>query len=156
MDTIRFELDASTIDRSRVSGLVTAGIWLRTSRLDFPATGWNDFAVLILSAWADASLRLRRNEARSSRVDFMDGPYHVEISLAAPDKWRLALVKTRQSGRTQSELTVESDRLIESLAETSATLLAICEQRGWKTRDSDRLAGLVPLLRDEARGSKHG
>lgn len=156
MDAVHFELDASTVGRSPVSGLVTAGIWLRTSRCDFPATGWDDFAVLILSAWADASLRLRRNEARSSRVDFMDGPYHVEISPAAPDKWRLVLVETRRFHRADSELTVDSGKLVESLIDASTRLLTICEQRGWESPDSDRLAALLPMLRDRTGGSEHG
>lgn len=143
----RVELDDSNAGRSDLTGLVTAGIWLRTGTSYFPAQGWDDFAVVILAAWTDASLRLLRGERATARVDFMDGPFSVRIAPVAPNEWRLVLVEKRQSGQLEQVVTVDTVRLVESLIETSARLVETCQKCGWESADSARLVALSATLR---------
>jgi hypothetical protein len=151
VDVAGLELDDSNLDRSAATRLVTAGIWLRTSRRDFPARGWDDFAVVILGAWADAVLRLISGELSTARVDFMDGPYYVEITPVAPDEWRLVLVERRQSRQLEDVVRADAGKLVESLISASARLLTSCRQRGWESRDSERLDAGLRTLRDFAK-----
>lgn len=150
LDVARLELDELKLGRSRVTGLVTAGIWLRLSGRDFPGTGWVDFAVVILAAWADVSVQLLRGRSSMARVDFMDGPFHVEITPLARNEWRLLLVESRVSRQIEEAVRVDAGQLVASLIGASARILTTCHQRGWESQDSQRLAALLPILRDQA------
>jgi len=154
VDVAVLELDESNPRRSSATGLVTAGIWLRMSLRDFPAPGWDDFVVVVLGWWADVSVQLLRGGLSTARVDFMDGPYHVEITPLAPNEWHLLLVESRVSRQIEEAVRVDAGQLVASLIAASARILTTCQQRGWESRDSQRLAALLPMLRDQA--ERHG
>jgi len=147
MDLARVVFDESDADVSEVSGVATGGIWLRVGRLEFPATGWNDFAVVVLAGWADAALRLLEGDSTRRQIYFMDGPYAVEMTAAPGGAWRLVLVERRRSGRRTHSVSVDPAPLVESITEAADRLLTICQKRGWLTSDPAQLADTVAQLR---------
>src|SRR4051812_22305838 len=72
-------VDSSSLE-ARVGAAATANLWLVVDGREFPSRGWNDFAVVVLAWWATALLRLFRGASTKERVDFMDGPYAVEVT----------------------------------------------------------------------------
>ncbi len=44
----------------------------------FPEKGWDDFSVVIMGWWLERSLAIR--EGSKTILNFMDGPYYLEIS----------------------------------------------------------------------------
>ena len=64
----------------RPRGSATGNIWLVIGGCEFPALQWNDFVVVILGWWVESLLRLLRNSSTKETVNFMDGPYVVEVS----------------------------------------------------------------------------
>ena len=146
MDVARIQTDEVSLGRSEVSGLVTAGIWLKVNEVDFPAKGWGDFAVVVLAAWVDAVERLLRGASTHEQVHFMDGPYMVEITSARSGGWRLVLIEERQSGRRTQSATIDPRPLVESIVQASEALLIVCRERSWETTDSVRLGASIARL----------
>ena len=149
MELARVELDEANVSCSSLSGLVTAGVWLRTGEEYFPGKGWDDFAVVIVAAWVDASLQLLRGDRQSVQIEFMDGPYAIGITRVTPREWSLTLVERRRSGQVERFLTADAGPLVDSLVDVSDRLVRMCQQRGWVSPDSERLAALVDSLRDD-------
>jgi hypothetical protein len=78
----RLIVDVETL-QVRPPGPAIAGIWLETESGAFPASGWSDFVVVILSWWAGALVRIIRSKGDRMRVAFMDGPYAVDVAISS-------------------------------------------------------------------------
>ena len=123
----------------RPQGPVTAGIWLVTGDTEFPMVGWSDFAVVILGWWMAALLRLLRNESRTERVHFMDGPYAVEISRTALGTLHFRMLAGRSGGHQVATGEAEIRKFICELTAQSQKLLDECKVHGWWSADADEL-----------------
>lgn len=141
------ELDEADLAKSPVSGSVTAGIWLHVAGLDFPANGWDDFAVAILSAWTDAATRLLQGASVQEEVHFMEGPYFVKIEAQTPSVWRLSLVERKQSGDLERSVLVTPAPLVDSILFASDSIRKMCRDRGWETVEGTRLSESTDRLR---------
>ena len=147
MQPARIELDLESVSRSPVSGLVTAGIWIRADGQDFPANGWTDSAVVILATLEEGVLRLLRGDSASERVSFMEGPFVVGVDGTRVGPWSMALVQRKRSGDVETSATVEREPFVQSLIHASDRILRICRYREWETVDSIRLANATTALR---------
>lgn len=67
----------------RTDRAAIGGIWLEVGGAAFPEVGWSDFIVVVLAWLSAAILDVLRHQASARRVHFMDGPYAVDISMAA-------------------------------------------------------------------------
>jgi hypothetical protein len=140
------EVDAGSINRTGDYNLVVGGIWLRADRGDFPETGWVDFPVVVLGWWVEAASRLRAGASDREVIDFMEGPYHVEVSSATSSAWRLATITGSRARQPVDFVYVDSTRLVDSVREGSSRLIGICRQRGWESADTARLERSVTHL----------
>ena len=59
------------------SGVVTGVIVVRCGEAVFPAPGWNDFPVIVLSWWTAECRKLFSGE--TARCRFMDGPFEFQM-----------------------------------------------------------------------------
>jgi hypothetical protein len=144
--TARVVLDVTNVERAS-SGSVLAGIWLRIDGRDFPDTGWEDFAVSVLTWWVGASLRLLTGKPGPAELRFLDGPYLVELERSVDDAWRLKLVQDRSSGKVTQTAIIDPKPLLLSMVAAADSMLAICRARGWENHESTALAGYVSDLR---------
>ena len=106
--------------------------------------GWNDFAVVILAAFAEAALRLRRGSKRES-VRFMEGPYRVELAASSDRAWMMDLVAEAE-GDVGDRFFIDVASFTESICSSSARALDACRVRGIWTRDEETLQGLLSSL----------
>jgi hypothetical protein len=90
-------VDTSSVE-ARAGAAATANLWLVIDGREFPSRGWNDVVVVVLSWWATALLRLFHGTSTQERVNFMDGPYTVEVS--GPLAGMLRFRALEGSGRT--------------------------------------------------------
>jgi hypothetical protein len=147
IETAFVELDEVDLARSPVSGSVTAAIWLHVGGIDFPARGWDDFALAILAAWSNAAIRLLQGASIQEEVQFMEGPYFVKIGTLPSHAWRLSLVERSQSGNMERSVLVTPAPLVDSILYASDTILKMCRDRGWETADVIRLTESTGRLR---------
>jgi hypothetical protein len=126
-------------------GPATADICLVLDDDSFPMPGWNDFAIVILSAFVEAVLRLRRGASRRETVRFMNGPFRVELEVSPDGGWiiELAAEDDRDVGRRSQ---IDPSSFVESLGSASNELLDACPKLHCWTRDEEALQRLLPSL----------
>jgi hypothetical protein len=146
MTEARLIVDAETL-RSGSAGPSTGLIWVALDDVPFPMHGWNDFVVVILSAWTDALLRLTRAPSSRELVHFMDGPYAVELQLTSADMLRMSALKNQVQ---VASIDANALVLIESVLDGSEQVLAACRAQNRWSRDEEALSEDLPMLRREA------
>ncbi len=124
----------------RAHGPAIAGIWLETGGDGFPMVGWTDFAVVVLGWWSAAILRVLGNSSRAELVNFMDGPYAVEVSKAQSGKLRFRMLAGFSGGREVAVGEADVERFVSGLAAESRRLLDECRLREWWSPDAEILA----------------
>jgi hypothetical protein len=135
-------VDVRSLGRSKL-GSITCGIWFEAGGAPFPSEGWNDFVVVILGWWS-AELRAlpaRGNPRATVRLEFMDGPYEVEISAprAMEGPWLARFVQRGDRRRVVREVRLSGQALIVSVHQAARSVLAECDARGWNSRDVEGL-----------------
>src|SRR4051794_37491721 len=108
--SFRIVIDPTTFRLSSL-GPSTGELWVSVGDYAFPAERWNDFVVVILEAWASASLRLAKGSTAVERVHFMDGPYELEMTPRAHDaSVRLRAIERRRIERACT--TIDRSKLL--------------------------------------------
>jgi hypothetical protein len=147
MTEARIMVDPGTLRRGR--GPATGVVWLAIGHVAFPTAGWNDFVVVILGWWAKAVLQLLRGTSKREEVNFMDGPYLVEVSVVSPNEWEMRLFETGRAKHKRGGDTVDPSVLAESIVSAAESVLAACRERNYWSADADALADLEVSLRNE-------
>ncbi len=131
-------------DRSAIGN-----IWLDVEGYKFPAEDWNDFVVVVLGWWANAMLRLLRNDSANETVNFMDGPYAVEVSITSAGMLRFRALEG--IGRHIEKATGEAPPIafVESLISQSREVISACRHQGWWSRDADYLVSSLESVQLE-------
>ena len=124
---------------------------MRAGDSAFPAEGWIDFAVLMLSHWASAALQLLQEEAAPVEVRFMEGPFLVGVEPLSDTRWRAWFIEAGLRPCTRFEVEVPIDDFVESLVSSSARILDACRERGWWSSDTDELERVTEALRRRCR-----
>lgn len=142
------QVDTRTAGRS-ASGLVHAGLRLQVDGTFFPDERWTDFAVVVLSWWADAGLRLLAGDEGTALVRFMEGPFVVELEAMSAQAWQVRLIEDGQRRRVVQEAMVAATPLLDSVLEAGSQVLDLCRERGWWSPDAEALRGAILRLQRE-------
>ena len=143
-------VDAESV-RVRSERPVTANMWLLFDAAEFPMPGWNDFAVVILGWWVAALLRLMHGETESETVNFMDGPYAVEVGNLRNGKLFFRALKGpgRQIESAAGEALVGA--FVNGLLSQSRAVLRACRDQGVWSSDEETLHSALELLEAHVR-----
>jgi len=123
----------------RPQGPATAGIWLTLGESHFPMIGWNDFVVVVLGWWVAAVLRVLQSDNGSERINFMDGPYAVDLSKMRSEKFHLRMFAGPNGGHDVAVGEAGVRPFIVELLTQSQNLLDECRSRGWWSLDAEEL-----------------
>jgi len=136
---------------ARPNGTATANIWLEINGIQFPMLRWNDFAVVVMSWWAIALLRLLRGTSILETVNFMDGPYTVEVSISSPGMLQIRALR-RCVAQVDEVATGEEPTtpFILGLISQSSKILDACKRQGWWSKDAEILESSLEALREES------
>lgn len=134
------------------SGPATGNIALSIAGTWFPATGWNDFVVVILEAWLSALVRIVRGTSDTERVHFMEGPYAVDLARVASGAIQVRTLE--RPNRQHGLLEVMPLTLVENAVSVADAVVVFCRQHGHHSRDVERLATSLEALRHEGRNLK--
>lgn len=149
MSEARLVVDPSTMS-FRASGPPTGNIKLMLDNAMFPASGWNDFVVVIVEAFVGALLRLLGNVGECERVHFMEGPYVVDVAKLADGRLRVQAVE--RPNRERACVEVWPLELVQSVVSSAEPVLQACRMAGHRSVDIERLEAELPSLRREASG----
>jgi hypothetical protein len=136
----------------RTHGPAIAGIWLETGGDGFPMVGWTDFVVKVLGWWSASVLSLLRNNSGTELVNFMDGPYAVEVSKVQSGKLQFRMLAGPSGGREVAAGEANVERFVGELTTQSRKLLDECRQREWWSPDAESLASYLRDLGRELAG----
>lgn len=153
MEVARVEVDASRASQTGMARLVFAPVRIDVGGVAFPSAGWTDFAVNVVAWWADALVRILDGDSMKEEIRFMDGPYVVRVERTTNDAWRLELVDDLPLRRVRHAAVVDPVPLVASVVTAAESLLELCRERSWESRDSARLATLALRLGDRLRAS---
>jgi hypothetical protein len=131
------------------SGLVYCEISVVVDGICFPDPRWTDFAVVVLAWWCEALLRLLRGQSGRIEVEFMEGPYLVELQHAGPGSVLVSLVEAGLERRVEKRVEAETFSLAQSVVAASDRVLLECRTRKWWSADADKLQGTFTELRQE-------
>jgi hypothetical protein len=144
MTEARVEVDSRTI-RFRGDSPATGEIWVALGGSEFPARRWNDFIVVVLSAFVTA-VRQVIDGAGHARVYFMDGPHAVDLA-SGDGAWIVRLVDTGSRETVRAESAVPPAALLSSVLDAADEVLsAHARARSW-SRDAQALAEGTAALR---------
>jgi hypothetical protein len=150
---VRLIVDALTL-RAGAIGPATGDIWLSIGGLQFPTSHWNDFVVVVLGGWANAFIRLLRRVSDREVVDFMEGPYLVELSNESYGTIRLRALEGSSRDREKAAASVPIQPLVKDLIEGVEAVLTACKQNDC-SRDAENLEQLLSSLRTELTRSRN-
>jgi len=133
-------------------GTVSAGIWLTFPTGDFPAKGWDDFAVAILIQIARAILEVAHDPPASRYISFFEGPLGVELEWHA-GAMKVLAIRRAPTRRVVVVQRVEPAAFNRNLIEVSRQLLGWCDARGWTSEEIEALRQLTVQLGEVDRPS---
>jgi hypothetical protein len=138
MSELLFVTETASFNRSSL-GTISGVVAFRVADEFFPATGWNDLAVAVTTAWLEALVRIAREETRSERVRFMDGPFWADL-LRAENGIVVDLVESRLMGDvSRYHMSVNLRDVLSNAVSTAAEMLHECRVRGWEDADLVKL-----------------
>lgn len=146
----RLIIDVETL-QVRPLGPAIAGIWLETDSEAFPASGWTDFVVVILSWWASALATIIRGNRGRMRVRFMDGPYAVDVAISSAILHFTLISRDKEIGVGEAEL----NPFVLTFTSQAGEILHACRSQGWWSLDADRLESLLGDLKRTNRTDCH-
>jgi hypothetical protein len=109
------------------SGAVWARIYFDLGDRAFPEKGWSDLAVAFATSWLEA-LTLTSAGSSRERVDFMDGPLAVDISLNKPGLVDLSFI---YKDAVQYSAVARLDELLQNAISAGTEVVKICRRQGW-------------------------
>lgn len=123
----------------------TADIYVLVDDDSSPMQGWNDFATVVLTAFAEAVLRLSRRASKRETVRFMEGSFRVEIEASSDHEWTLELVAEEESdvGRRSR---ISRYSFADSICLASTEILDACRGHQYWTRDEEALQSVLSSL----------
>ena len=129
---------------------ITGEVFLRINRDAFPETRWNDFVVIILGWW----LRCLRELGTSGGIGdetvlyFMDGPFRLAVRKIADGGVTITGVLETQTTRHEVlKATCQLRDLLTPILTSAELVHRECDNRGWKTDDSETLLSEIEKTR---------
>jgi hypothetical protein len=128
---------------------MTGVVFVELNGSPFPARGWNDFPLVFLDAWARGLLRLLRNESRSERVYFMEGPYCIDLVLTENRMVAVSALKRPDQKTLSSSVSLLS--LILNATEVSKGILSALGSKKNYSKDLNSLSETINHILAENR-----
>jgi hypothetical protein len=104
LNGIRFSTDTATF-RKGASGNITGQIAVELGGVAFPAADWSDFPVIVMGWWLEA-LHSLYAQRRDCQTDFMDGPFHLKLSVTDGGNALIEPYKSQMLERFPASLTL--------------------------------------------------
>lgn len=118
---------------------ITGGIWIETASFQFPSSHWSDFPEIILGWWLESLFKLWSEKKAHAECSFMDGDYSYKVT-RENSKHVLRCYHDALSGKeTEWEGEIDLDLLLNQVLMAASAILGECQNRGWKTRDTETL-----------------
>lgn len=138
-----------TVDEAslRFSSNVTGTVFFEFGAFQFPGRNWNDFVVVILGWWLDATTKLMAAGEGETELYFMDGPYSLRVALEGSI---FKVSRGRDDVETEDSpfnLEVDTHGFLRAIHDASTTILSACASRDWMTADIETLQRSVSRLR---------
>lgn len=131
------------------SGNVHGELFFRFGDGAFPSSRWDDFVVVVLAELALMARKITPNK-QWSQVRFLEGPYIVAFCASSNKSWTVRFVQASLQTREVRRIDVEARAFVNHLIGVSESVMNVCEQRGWTSRDIELLASAIKGLRDRA------
>lgn len=130
MDSFEIVLPEEALSRSRL-GRVQGQLFVRVGGKPFPRDAWEDDPLNIMRWWGDAIRRYRNGRGQEIVLDFMDGPWLMEMAAAEdPEMLKLELCTGDREIRTPvGTAVIGLESLTLTWLEAAETLLTWCEQQ---------------------------
>ena len=125
----------------------TGVVFLESGEMSFPDPEWDDFVVVILGWYARAVARLGSLQATTEVVDFMDGPFAVELSLLRDRSLRVRGLTGPDRDREAFSSNTEFDAFALGVAKAASEVLARCRDAGHSSNDVQQLEACERALR---------
>lgn len=144
MDAFQIIVDLGSLELAH--GVITGKIHVSNTTFSFPEAEWNDFVVVILGWWVAAAAQVLDGTKPRDSLQFMDGPYSIEISHCSGGNVTLTLQASARR-RTVETWTCDPGAIHRELIRSAGAVLATCETKGWRTADTTTLASNLRLLK---------
>ncbi|WP_363798249.1 hypothetical protein ABU614_00635 [Lysobacter firmicutimachus] len=142
---VHLMVDAASIDAG-TSRAARGRLHISLGGADFQSSDWSDFVVVVLGWWLRAVYNLTGGDRKREIVNFMDGPYSVEIEKEADGILRFRAL----TGDGRRNVVVEAVRDAASFAcdllKTTKAVVTACKENGWTSLDLDELQSAVGAL----------
>ena len=138
MEVATLTLNTDGVARTS-AGLVHARLRIDVGNKKFPDPNWTDFAVVVLSWWCKGLTRLVTEEDTSVEIRFMDGPFLARVDAREKTSWELCLIRRLRTDRIEYLGEIDSGPLLDSVVTSAETVILLCKDRGWISRDTEDL-----------------
>lgn len=134
-------IDLKTFHQSREGANVTGVIYVELESGAFPAKGWSDCPVILLSWWTEALLQLEVTARREVVWRFMDGMHSLTLTKAE---------------KASAHSTLELARVKSALCEATESVVSYCEEHKMVSKDWEMLRANLARLRSDKSPSRKG
>lgn len=132
----------------RASGSIVGHIWISIGDWAFPGVAWDDFPVVIMGWWIESWLLISSEDHLTARCNFMDGPYWFEITTSEAERAIVQCFRHSEAGSKLLHKTgCKCSSVTGALLAASESILQVCKEHKWTSRDLDNLFRLYSNLR---------
>jgi hypothetical protein len=125
---------------------VTGTILWRWNNTSFPGEKWSDFPVIVVSWWLKELTSLTAGGSERVELDFMDGPYAVEVE-AEGALWLMKFMRrAADSATTVDRFAIQPDALIASVVTGAKSLVETCRSNKWSSDDLAQIEKYLATL----------
>ncbi|CRK84883.1 hypothetical protein [Neobacillus massiliamazoniensis] len=143
---VSIEVDLETLEKTN-DNIVGNICFVNDYHRFFPAEGWSDLVIIVLSWWIESLKGLIISEAgRVYKFDFMDGTPVVFGKKTDSDKMELSFFGNSERGSVEYSSICSISELKASLLSTSKKVLRSVERNKWSSEEIDKLKDLVLSL----------
>jgi hypothetical protein len=131
------------------NGSITGIVYFCLDSTVFPDKRWNDFIVIVLSWWVQATKRLSRAENAVETFSFMDGPFEIIVD-RKNTLVSLSLVTRRGRGKSIGPFYTSFRSLSDALNKAANQILTSCAKRDIHSNQLAELERAVDEYHDPA------
>jgi hypothetical protein len=128
-------VDPASFERKAI-GPVWGTVFFQFDQGSFPASGWSDIVVPIVTAWLAVTTRAAAAAPGRHVLHFMDGPF--SMALRRIDDASVALELVHRTEVT-ARVTAEPSMLLDNALAVGRRVDNACHARGWKDYDTAAL-----------------
>ena len=141
-DDVSLIIDLSILGQTQGSGIISIIYW-QCGDCCFPQFKWSDFVVVILSWWMESV----RDMEQPTKLYFMDGPFFMELHPAEAGRAHLDCYESNGIGENDRRLigcyNIPIARFKREIMAAARLVVTTVEERGWKSKDIERLKALL-------------